>query len=104
MPRYIDIEKVTIPKGFFNKDLGVPDLLEWLKTQSVVDVVSREDYEAVIAGQETLQKYIAKIEAEVASKIFEEIYSYLTPFPNRCTLISLDALAKLKKKYVEEKK
>lgn len=37
--------------------------------------------------------------AEIAEQIFAEIYSYLTPFPNRCALISLDALAELKKKY-----
>lgn len=39
--------------------------------------------------------------AEVAEEIFAEIYSYLTPYPNRCALISLDALAELKKKYTE---
>lgn len=39
--------------------------------------------------------------AEVARKIFAEIYSYLTPYPNRCALISIDALAILKKKYTE---
>ena len=44
---------------------------------------------------------IANAKAEVAREIFAEIYSYLTPFPNRCALISLDALAELKKKYTD---
>lgn len=39
MPQYIDIKKVTVPKGFFNKDLGVPDLFEWLESQPAADVV-----------------------------------------------------------------
>lgn len=39
MARYIDTQKVTVPRGFFNKDLGVPDLLEWLEAQPTADVV-----------------------------------------------------------------
>lgn len=39
MARYIDTHKVTVPRGFFNKDLGVPDLLEWLEAQPIADVV-----------------------------------------------------------------
>lgn len=38
MARYIDVEKVHIPKGFF-KDLNVPKLLNWLKSQPTADVV-----------------------------------------------------------------
>lgn len=38
MARYIDVEKVHIPKGFF-KDLNVPKLLDWLKSQPTADVV-----------------------------------------------------------------
>lgn len=37
MPRYIDAEKIEIPKGFFN-DLNVPKLLEWLNKQPTADV------------------------------------------------------------------
>lgn len=37
MPRYIDTDKITIPKGFFD-DLNVPKLLEWLKSQPTADV------------------------------------------------------------------
>ncbi len=36
--RYIDIENVTIPKGFF-EDLNVPKLLAWLASQPTADVV-----------------------------------------------------------------
>lgn len=39
MARYIDTQKVTVPRGFFNKDLGVPDLLKWLEAQPTADVV-----------------------------------------------------------------
>lgn len=35
--RYIDIENVTIPKGFF-EDLNVPKLLTWLASQPTADV------------------------------------------------------------------
>lgn len=41
MARYIDTQKVTVPSGFFNKDLGVPDLLNWLEAQPTADVVPR---------------------------------------------------------------
>lgn len=41
MARYIDTQKVTVPRGFFNKDLGVPDLLKWLEAQPTADVVPR---------------------------------------------------------------
>lgn len=37
--RYIDIKKVTIPRGFFNQDLNVPKLFDWLESQPAVDVV-----------------------------------------------------------------
>lgn len=36
--RYIDINKVTIPTGFFNQDLNVPKLLDWLNSQPTADV------------------------------------------------------------------
>lgn len=36
--RYIDINKVTIPIGFFNQDLNVPKLLDWLNSQHTADV------------------------------------------------------------------
>ena len=39
MARYIDTQKVTVPRGFFNKNLGVPDLLKWLEAQPTADVV-----------------------------------------------------------------
>lgn len=39
MARYIDTQKVTVPIGFFNKNLGVPDLLKWLEAQPAADVV-----------------------------------------------------------------
>lgn len=55
--------------------------------------VKREDYEAVIAGQETLQKYIAKIKAEVAREIFEEVQKTLIFGADRMRI------AELKKKY-----
>lgn len=41
MARYIDTQKVTVPRGFFNKNLGVPDLLKWLEAQPTADVVPR---------------------------------------------------------------
>jgi hypothetical protein len=37
--KYIDINKVTIPRSFFNQDLNVPKLLEWLDSQPEADVV-----------------------------------------------------------------
>lgn len=37
--KYIDINKVTIPRRFFNQDLNVPKLLEWLDSQPAADVV-----------------------------------------------------------------
>ena len=37
--RYIDIKKVTIPRGFFNQDLNVPKLFDWLYSQPTADVV-----------------------------------------------------------------
>lgn len=37
--RYIDINKVTIPREFFNQDLNVPKLLDWLDSQPAADVI-----------------------------------------------------------------
>lgn len=39
MGKYIDVSKVTIPKGLFN-DLNVPKLIDWLNSQPAADVVS----------------------------------------------------------------
>lgn len=38
-PRYIDIKKVTIPRGFFNQDLNVPKIFDLLYSQPTADVV-----------------------------------------------------------------
>jgi len=67
------------------------------------DVVPRADYEAVIAGQETLQKYIAKIKAEVAREIFEVLDRMMLDgaiggkYPAK--VINPDKFSELKKKY-----
>ena len=37
--RYVDIKKVTIPRGFFNQDLNVPKLFDWLYSQPEADGV-----------------------------------------------------------------
>ena len=39
MPKYIDVSKVSIPKGFFEQDLNVPKLLNWLNDQPEAEVV-----------------------------------------------------------------
>ena len=38
-PRYIDINKFSIPKGFFNQDLNVPKIFDLLYSQPSADVV-----------------------------------------------------------------
>jgi hypothetical protein len=38
-PRYIDIKKFTIPRGFFNQDLNVPKIFDLLYSQPTADVV-----------------------------------------------------------------
>lgn len=40
MARYIDVDKITIPKGFFD-DLNVPKFLAWLKAQPTADVAPK---------------------------------------------------------------
>ena len=57
MPNYIDISKVTIPKGFFN-DLNVPKLYEWLESQPTEDVVPRSDVEELTKENESLAKTV----------------------------------------------
>ena len=48
MARYIDTQKVTVPRGFFNKNLCVPDLLKWLEAQPTADVVPRAELERLL--------------------------------------------------------
>lgn len=38
-PRYIDINKFSIPKGFFNQELNVPKIFDLLYSQPAADVV-----------------------------------------------------------------
>lgn len=47
---FIDTEKITIPKGFFD-DLNVPKLLAWLNTQPTADVVEVVRCEKCIHGE-----------------------------------------------------
>jgi hypothetical protein len=79
MARYIDAdmdvsEYVTVwdcnCSEFGKQTVMAVDDLKYLPT---ADVAPKADYEAVIAGQETLQKYLVKIKAEVAREIFAEI-------------------------------
>lgn len=57
MARYIDVEKVHIPKGFF-EDLNVPKLLNWLKSQPTADVVE------VVRCKECKHSYINSFSAQ----------------------------------------
>lgn len=45
MPRYINIDKITIPKGFFD-DLNVPKLFKWLESQEIVVLPKEEQKQA----------------------------------------------------------
>lgn len=45
MTRYIDTACVSIPRGFFEQNLNVPKLLEWLDTQPEAKVVSQAEYD-----------------------------------------------------------
>lgn len=76
------------------------------------DVAPREDYEAVIAGQETLQKYLAKIKTEVAREIFEEIKEQLRGIfdffrqdndirESYAIMFAISEVGKIEKKYTE---
>ena len=38
MPRYIDAEKINLPKGFFNTVDNVPKFYEWVETLPTADV------------------------------------------------------------------
>lgn len=38
MPRYIDIDKIFIPKGLFDEGFNVPKLIKWLESQDFVDI------------------------------------------------------------------
>lgn len=38
MPKYIDVSNVSIPKGFFEQNLNVPKLLDWLNSQPAAEV------------------------------------------------------------------
>ena len=81
MARYIDAEKLEdgcFPEATCEYQQGWNDALRGaMLGAATADVVPREDYEAVIAGQETLQKYIPKIKAEVAREIIQEIRTAL---------------------------
>ncbi len=55
MPKYIDVEKISIPKGFFETVDTVPKLLEWLNNQPATDVEEvRHGYWEKI-GRETVR-------------------------------------------------
>lgn len=57
MARYIDTQKVTVPRGFFNKNLGVPDLLKWLEAQPTADVVPRAELERALRENRALSAF-----------------------------------------------
>lgn len=67
------------------------------------EYVPREEYEAVIAAQETLQRYIADLTRE-KTEIFEEIDQLLTFLVDGETKylgINLERYTKIKKKHTE---
>ena len=39
MARYIDVEKINLPEGFFNKVDNVPKFYEWVETIPTADAV-----------------------------------------------------------------
>jgi Asp-tRNA(Asn)/Glu-tRNA(Gln) amidotransferase C subunit len=119
MARYIEAEKLCKAlrdMAFYQNPykqstiLGVVESIEQFPT---ADVAPRADYEAVIAGQETLQKYLAKIKAEVAREIFEEIKEQLrgifdffrqdNDIRESCAIMfAISEVDKIEKKYTEE--
>ena len=73
--RYIDINKVRIPKGFFN-DLNVPKVYDWLDSQPIADVVE------VVHGEWIYHETVASYDgtksgyscSECCSFVDEEIF------------------------------
>lgn len=63
--RYIDINKISIPKGFFN-DLNVPKLFDWLNSQPAADVVE------VKHGEWVLESRIYKMFDDVDEEFYVE--------------------------------
>lgn len=110
---YIDAKKVTVPRGFFNKNLGVPDLLEWLESQPSTDVVPRSDYKAILHKYELS---VAKREANVkgfsemlhrqrinlAKEIFKEISKISVPSILPTVKMDWKAFMELRSRYTME--
>ena len=79
MARYIDVEKVHTPKGFF-KDLNVPKLLYWLKSQPTADVVE------VVRCKDCVAREKATLEPFVCSRNKMLVYnnSYCSYGKRKC--------------------
>lgn len=109
MARYIDVDAINadvVQNYTANADvfLGVRKILGDAPT---ADVVSREEYEAVVAAQESLQKYIAELVRE-KSEIFAEIDKLIVLFVDEDGIkypgVDYDGYLGLKQKYTEGKK
>lgn len=70
MARYIDVEKINLPEGFFNKVDNVPKFYEWVETLPTADV--RENVHA---------RFVSKIIKKTDWK--GQIQSYYQP--NSCS-------------------
>ena len=120
MPKYIDISKVTIPKGFFN-DLNVPKLFEWLESQPTADVVPRSDFNRLQGQVNRLKKYdeerdiklharlISETEIKVTREIFNEIEGYIKhlrkyQYCNEPLAYVFHIFDEAKKKYIGEQR
>ena len=75
MAKYVDVDKVRIPKGFFN-DLNVPKLLDWLNSQPTADVVPVEWISVKDRLPKTNGKYLCANYSKTFKRHFIEVLSF----------------------------
>ena len=62
MTRFIDTAVISIPRGFFEQNLNVPKLFEWLDSQPEAKVVSQEEYDNLKYQFDVLDAELTRLE------------------------------------------
>lgn len=66
MTTFIDTRQIIIPRGFFDQDLNVPKLFEWLDMQPEAKVVSQEEYDKLKFQFDAIDCELSRLEAKDA--------------------------------------
>ena len=74
MTRFIDTAMVSIPRGFFEQNLNVPKLLEWLDSQPEAKVVSQAEYDNLKYQFDVLDAELSRLEEKDNAVSFPDGY------------------------------